>query len=143
MGYNISDCLKFCCRFQSYLDHLAMQENDEDSECEELERKMFQCKERTVSSHLPLYSSGPSAHPATSLVTTTALLLCCLSLQKGLWRMFARNVISFKRGLRNPTILKQLQRFLAEETNRGRPHYITHMVYQRSNLAHCEQPPCQ
>ena len=55
MGYSISDCLKFCCRFQSYLDHLAMQENDEDSECEELERKMFQCKERTVSSHLYLY----------------------------------------------------------------------------------------
>lgn len=35
--------------FQSYLDHLAAQENEDDTDSEEWERQKVQCKERTVS----------------------------------------------------------------------------------------------
>ena len=50
MQYTVALFSCCCCRFQSYLDHLAMQDNDDDSECEEAERMKLQCKERTVSS---------------------------------------------------------------------------------------------
>ena len=127
-----------CCRFQSYLDHLAMQDNDDDSESEEAERMKLQCKERTVSSCCLLTPPVALTHPSSvhtwasrPMGTSAVYAPSPLSLQKGLWRVFARNVISFRRGIQNAAILKQFQRFLMDEVNRG------------SHVVLCKFVPCQ
>ena len=135
----VSVCLRICCRFQSYLDHLAMQENEDNAESEEMEWKKIQCKEKTVSSPILIPPTHQSllhlSHPSTVYHCCAAPLIHPLSLQKGLWRMFARNVISFRRGLQSAAILKQFQKFLIDEINRGRPCCIGHV----NHLSPCVQ----
>jgi hypothetical protein len=45
--------------------------------------------------------------------------LQCKERTKGLWKVFTRNVISFKRGLENPTSLKMFQKHLMDEANKA------------------------
>lgn len=47
------------------------------------------------------------------------MFLLLIPVQKGLWGMFAHNVISFRRGLMNSSTAEHFRKFLREEVIKG------------------------